>query len=943
MTQTINVPGVGQLQFPDGMSQPDMAAAIQRNFPQIHAPGGATSADIPATDPGGLGTNRAPQSVDTARPLPQPALLVDPKTKEDTMLGRIYGPLEAAASIGTGMVGGMVGMVRGGPLGAFVSHAKNAHEMEKEGADLAESLTYQPRTQTGQKIAGAIGNAITDSGVMGVPIPELNALGRALPITRALGRASPVVEQAAPVIDYDVPTYKRMAGPPRPLPEIAGPVKSPEMIGPPAPDPVIAPPVVPVPTLPPSIPGPVMRSPLDAYAAAPMKSPYGELLEPLAPEAHAVAQSPLDAYASRPEQPRAMPNRFDDVLRENLPVEAPKSPLEAMAAGEPSSPAARITAPLRDTSDIDSILQSFGVRSPEAPIAGPAPLAMESVERATAPATPLAPSMVAPEPIPGPRPLAALSEVVERANGQLAPLDAAMRVPEPVAAAAPEVAPAAPMAGPVALREQAAPAPMPGPPRHVAPEAVAADDPFVATPERHVDPASREQNLQALRDVGMENIRESAISGNAAQAAREFQHGKITSEPAGMHWFDQFQTETEAMKNHVQRIVDGTAGRTGLDESSMTRKGMDIAAPYDAAREYFEKAKTALYNDADKAAGGLPNVKLDGLAKMLDTDSTFEGRAEKSALRKGIRAYLREQSIVDADGNMQPITAKTAEGLRKYLNGEWSPQNAGLIGKIKGALDNDVYDSAGAGSDIYAAGRAMHQLEKQTLDNPNGIAKIMDSDPYTPVNRNTDFHKIPDKIMTLSEDQFKHIIDTYRNLPPELQPLSERAIATLKSHYAEKMLDAGAESGRGNPRQLWNTGGVKTFVGDNSAKIPMLFDMGELKQIDSMLKAGEVLRVNPAYPGAAAQLANASKAGLMSNLLGRAGGGLGGLVGAVTAGPAGAAAGGLAGEAAAGALLKRSGERAALAAAKKAIINEHRQAPMPPMSPVEEWESGLRQ
>lgn len=36
MPQTVNVPGVGQLQFPDGMSQQDMAAAIQHNFPQIH-------------------------------------------------------------------------------------------------------------------------------------------------------------------------------------------------------------------------------------------------------------------------------------------------------------------------------------------------------------------------------------------------------------------------------------------------------------------------------------------------------------------------------------------------------------------------------------------------------------------------------------------------------------------------------------------------------------------------------------------------------------------------------------------------------------------------------------------------------------------------------------------------------------------------------------------
>lgn len=38
MTQTVIVPGVGTLEFPDGMSQADMAAAIRKNFPEIHPP-----------------------------------------------------------------------------------------------------------------------------------------------------------------------------------------------------------------------------------------------------------------------------------------------------------------------------------------------------------------------------------------------------------------------------------------------------------------------------------------------------------------------------------------------------------------------------------------------------------------------------------------------------------------------------------------------------------------------------------------------------------------------------------------------------------------------------------------------------------------------------------------------------------------------------------------
>jgi hypothetical protein len=40
MTQTVTVPGVGTLQFPDDMSQSDMQVAIHKNFPQLGAPPG---------------------------------------------------------------------------------------------------------------------------------------------------------------------------------------------------------------------------------------------------------------------------------------------------------------------------------------------------------------------------------------------------------------------------------------------------------------------------------------------------------------------------------------------------------------------------------------------------------------------------------------------------------------------------------------------------------------------------------------------------------------------------------------------------------------------------------------------------------------------------------------------------------------------------------------
>lgn len=52
MTTTVNIPGVGSLNFPDGMSQADMAAAIKKNFPQIHNPANTKVPGYTASDTG---------------------------------------------------------------------------------------------------------------------------------------------------------------------------------------------------------------------------------------------------------------------------------------------------------------------------------------------------------------------------------------------------------------------------------------------------------------------------------------------------------------------------------------------------------------------------------------------------------------------------------------------------------------------------------------------------------------------------------------------------------------------------------------------------------------------------------------------------------------------------------------------------------------------------
>lgn len=52
MTQTVTIKGIGDIDFPDGMSQADMTAAIQQHFPQIHNPAQTKIPGYQASDTG---------------------------------------------------------------------------------------------------------------------------------------------------------------------------------------------------------------------------------------------------------------------------------------------------------------------------------------------------------------------------------------------------------------------------------------------------------------------------------------------------------------------------------------------------------------------------------------------------------------------------------------------------------------------------------------------------------------------------------------------------------------------------------------------------------------------------------------------------------------------------------------------------------------------------
>lgn len=130
----------------------------------------------------------------------------------DMALGALETPLSVATGLIAAPIGGAAGLVRGITGGKYGT-MRGAEEAEQFAGDVAGKLTYEPRTQTGQRLVRSLGEAIGESGIVGVPIPELNALAAAArPTANALRNIAPAPSQLARNAFVRKPAAPEMVG-----------------------------------------------------------------------------------------------------------------------------------------------------------------------------------------------------------------------------------------------------------------------------------------------------------------------------------------------------------------------------------------------------------------------------------------------------------------------------------------------------------------------------------------------------------------------------------------------------------------------------------------------------------------------------------------------------------------------------------------------------------
>ena len=394
-----------------------------------------------------------------------------------------------------------------------------------------------------------------------------------------------------------------------------------------------------------------------------------------------------------------------------------------------------------------------------------------------------------------------------------------------------------------------------------------------------ITPADVVERAEILKRVGVEETRKSAVDADPLAASSDYQTTRVDS-PAGRRMLAGFNAERNALETHAQGIVNDTGGTLGTDQSTLYARGNTILQPLDSLKEWYDNGIRKLYVQANERAQGQP-VTLDETNKLLSTKSNFTGNSDTLALKNGVTDRMQELGMLDDKGNLTSSTVDQAENLRKYLNEQWSPKNSHIIGQLKDSLDSDV--SKGAGEDIYQEARALRAKRAEMLDDPRGIANIMDSSGPSGINRKVDIEKIPTAITSMSVDQFRHVINQLKSVPDELQPQAQAALAEIKAHFANQLHDVGAMT-----KGHWNAGGVNKFLKNNAERMGVLFgdDPDMLGKIHDLRDAGNILSYNSAYPGAAAQTHNLLQRGAVAT-----GAGVGGSVGAAVGGGLGAAIG----------------------------------------------------
>ena len=350
-------------------------------------------------------------------------------------------------------------------------------------------------------------------------------------------------------------------------------------------------------------------------------------------------------------------------------------------------------------------------------------------------------------------------------------------------------------------------------------------------------------NEALLKKVGVEHIRKSAVDENPKEATSQYLTSKAEKGLYGQGMTEQLTHEKEAISGHFNKLeneLGGTIPRTGT-QFEITDK-MDAGkvireAAEDALNKHNEKT-TQLYETARLEHGDKP-VELSKLNEFLKADENFTYTQEQN-LQKGIQNFLKRQGLLDEKGNVRPMNIAQSESLRQFVNSKYNYETKNLGGQLKGLIDEDVFSNVGG--QTFETARKHFQVGKEIYDNPKAMSDLLNVEG---TNQKIPTEKILDKITTLPESQFGHMVNVFKETG------KTDALKQIQTSLINRIKEAG-QSGQGEP---WNGRAASKERAKLSEKLKVAFEDSPeiLQNIDEGIRAGELVSIDTKYPGAAVQ------------------------------------------------------------------------------------------
>jgi hypothetical protein len=351
------------------------------------------------------------------------------------------------------------------------------------------------------------------------------------------------------------------------------------------------------------------------------------------------------------------------------------------------------------------------------------------------------------------------------------------------------------------------------------------------------------ENEALLKKIGIQNIRKSAVDQDPKEATSQYLTAKAEKGLYGQGMTEQFTHEKESIGNHFNTIeneLGGTIPRRGT-QFEVTDK-MDAGkvirdAAEDALNKHNERT-TQLYEKARTEHGDKP-VELNKLNDFLKADENFTYTQEQN-LQKGIQNFLKRQNLLDEKGNVKPMNIAQSESLRQFINSKYNYETKQIGGQLKGLIDEDVFSNVGG--ETFETARKHFQTGKEIYDNPKAMSDLLNVEG---TNQKIPTEKILDKVTTLPESQFGHMINVFKDTG------KTDAIKQIQTSLINRIKEAG-QSAQGEP---WNGKAAAKERARLSQKLKVAFEDNPeiLERLDDGIKAGELISVDTRYPGAAVQ------------------------------------------------------------------------------------------